>query len=76
MAMAALTVGLRFYTRRLILRILGIEDWLILAAMVRCPISRLLEAPSNVYEWQVLAIGACIGFIRRKRFSLPTKRSL
>ncbi len=45
--LAAVTVCMRFYTRRLILRILGPEDWLIVAAMV-------------------LAIGACVGFIRRE----------
>ncbi|KAK0620602.1 hypothetical protein B0T14DRAFT_430419 [Immersiella caudata] len=31
---ATIAVGLRFYTRRFILRVLGVEDWLILAAMV------------------------------------------
>jgi len=35
MFFAAITVGLRFYTRHLIIRVLGVEDWLILAAMVR-----------------------------------------
>ncbi len=34
--LASVTVGMRFYTRRLILRILGPEDWLILISMV-CP---------------------------------------
>ncbi|KAK4443639.1 hypothetical protein QBC34DRAFT_498874 [Podospora aff. communis PSN243] len=34
MTFAALTVGLRFYTRRWIIRVLGLEDWLILAAMI------------------------------------------
>ena len=33
--LAAITAGLRFYTRQSILRILGMEDWLILVAMVR-----------------------------------------
>jgi hypothetical protein len=33
-SLAALTVGLRFYTRTKILRILGVEDWLICAALV------------------------------------------
>lgn len=33
--LAATTVCMRFYTRRLILHILGVEDWLILASMVR-----------------------------------------
>ena len=33
--LAAITVGMRFYTRRLILHIIGVEDWLILASMVR-----------------------------------------
>ncbi|KAK0642033.1 hypothetical protein B0T16DRAFT_335240 [Cercophora newfieldiana] len=46
MSFAAVTVGLRFYTRRLIIHVLGIEDWLILAAMI-------------------LAVGACVGFIRQ-----------
>lgn len=32
--LATFTVGLRFYTRRLILCILGPEDWLILVSMV------------------------------------------
>jgi hypothetical protein len=32
--LAAVTVGMRFYTRRLILHILGPEDWLILVSMV------------------------------------------
>jgi len=31
---AGVTVGLRFYTRRVIIRVLGVEDWLILVAMV------------------------------------------
>lgn len=49
--LAAITVGMRFYTRRLILHILGPEDWLILIAMVcscrgsAAPVS-LLNAPS------------------------------
>lgn len=33
--LAAVTVSMRFYTRRLILHILGPEDWLILISMVR-----------------------------------------
>ncbi len=33
-ALAAVAVSMRFYTRRLILHILGLEDWLILAAVV------------------------------------------
>ncbi len=33
-ALAAVAVSMRFYTRRLILHILGPEDWLILAALV------------------------------------------
>ncbi len=33
-ALAAVAVSMRFYTRRLILHILGPEDWLILAAVV------------------------------------------
>lgn len=31
---AGVTVGLRFYTRRVIIRVLGVEDWMILVAMV------------------------------------------
>jgi hypothetical protein len=34
MTFASITVALRFYTRRFILRVLGIEDWLILVALV------------------------------------------
>ncbi len=33
-ALATVTVCMRFYTRRMILHILGVEDWLILVAMV------------------------------------------
>jgi len=51
MTFATTTVTLRFYTRRFILRILGVEDWLVLVAMV-------------------LAIGACIGFIRQTFYGL------
>ena len=32
--MATIVVCLRFYTRRMILRIFGIEDWLIMVALV------------------------------------------
>lgn len=43
--LAAVTVGMRFYTRRLILHILGPEDWLIFISMVR-GISSLAGADS------------------------------
>jgi hypothetical protein len=33
---AALFVAARFYTRTIIKRVLGWDDWLMLAAMVRC----------------------------------------
>jgi len=36
-ALAGVTVALRFYTRRFILRILGPEDWLILVSLVCGP---------------------------------------
>ena len=35
--LAVTIVGLRFYTRRLIVRVFGIEDWLILISVVRIP---------------------------------------
>jgi hypothetical protein len=38
--LATITVCMRFYTRRLILSILGPEDWLILISMVYILLSR------------------------------------
>ena len=62
---AAITVGLRFYTRRLIIHVLGIEDWLILAAMVCCRRPEPLFSEINFWL-QILGVGSCVGFIRRK----------
>ena len=71
--LAGVTVAMRFYTRRLILHILGPEDWLILFSMVCSrPASARFESPLTVLVVvQVLAVGTCVGFVRRKSTPCP-----
>jgi len=63
--LATVTVGLRFYTRRIILHIWGPEDWLIFISMV-CNLQLFQrQSVANLVLLQVLSIGTCIGFVRR-----------
>ena len=67
--LAFVTVCMRFYTRRLILHIIGVEDWLILIAMVcSCPAfaDPSPRLPADFVVVQVLSIATCAGFIRRE----------
>ncbi len=46
-SLATITVCMRFYTRRMILHILGVEDWLILVAMVCTRLALARAKPST-----------------------------
>lgn len=66
--LAGSAVGMRFYTRRVILHVLGAEDWLILISMVRSRPNPARPGPANLgVAVQVFAIGTCVGFIRREQ---------
>jgi hypothetical protein len=62
-AISTIVVGMRFWSRAVILHVVGLEDWTILLALVCCPAYRRTD-PLCVFNRSML-ISICQDFCRR-----------